>query len=215
LELVIGTLTQKNGVINFQLNCGIIFIIKSKNNVMKKVTLFLGFALLLLASCKTNSNLGEKVNEPFTGSKFESNDRYFRGTGKGESMDDNISRNKADLQAKKVLAQQVETNVKVVTDQYLGETELNSKSEITDKFQSLAREVTNTQIADLRKIGEEKYKMPNGTFTTYIAYEIHKRDMYRFMKKQIKLNTKLNEAERKTIEDMIDQELKKAEALGD
>jgi hypothetical protein len=119
------------------------------------------------------------------------------------------------LQAKKILAQQVETSVKVVTDQYLGETELNSKSEITDKFQSLAREVTNTQIADLRKIGEEKYKMADGTFSTYVAYEIHKRDMYRFMKKQIKLNAKLNEAERKTIEDMIDQELKKTEALGD
>jgi hypothetical protein len=35
------------------------------------------------------------------------------------------------------------------------------------------------------------------------------------MLKQIKLNSKLNEAERKTIEEMIDQELKKAEALGD
>jgi hypothetical protein len=71
------------------------------------------------------------------------------------------------------------------------------------------------KIADLRKIGEEKYKMPDGTFTTYIAYEIHKRDMYRFMKKQIRLNSKLNDAERKTIEEMVDQELKKAEALGD
>ena len=182
---------------------------------MKKLSLYLGFALLLLAGCKTNANLGEKVNEPFTGNKYESNDRYFRGTGKGQSMDENISRNKADLQAKKVLAQQVETNVKVVTDQYLGETELNNHSEITDKFQSLAREATNTQIADLRKIGEEKYKMPDGAFTTYIAYEIHKRDMYRYMKRQIKLNSKLNEAERKTIEGMIDEELKKAEALGD
>jgi len=197
------------------MNCGIIFIKEIKTTDMKKLSLFLGFALLLLAGCKTNANLGEKVNEPFTGNKYESNDRYFRGTGKGQSMDENISRNKADLQAKKVLAQQVETNVKVVTDQYLGETELNNRSEITDKFQSLAREATNTQIADLRKIGEEKYKMPDGTFTTYIAYEIHKRDMYRFMKKQIKLNTKLNDAERKTIEDMIDEELKKAEALGD
>ena len=215
MELVTGTPIQKNGVINHRLNCGTIFITETQTIVMKKLSLFLGFALLLLAGCKTNENLGEKVNEPLTGSKYESNDRYFRGTGKGQSMDENISRNKADLQAKKVLAQQVETNVKVVTDQYLGETELNNRSEITDKFQSLAREATNTQIADLRKIGEEKYKMPDGTFTTYIAYEIHKRDMYRFMKKQIRLNSKLNDAERKTIEEMVDQELKKAEALGD
>jgi hypothetical protein len=193
------------------MKCGTIFINETKTIAMKKLSLFLGFALLLLAGCKTNANLGEKVNEPFTGNKYESNDRYFRGTGKGQSMDENISRNKADLQAKKVLAQQVETNVKVVTDQYLGETELNNRSEITDKFQSLAREATNTQIADLRKIGEEKYKMPDGTFTTYIAYEIHKRDMYRFMKKQIKLNSKLNDAERKTIEDMINFQLYKKE----
>ncbi|MFA9221532.1 MAG: hypothetical protein ACEQSL_10115, partial [Sediminibacterium sp.] len=108
-----------------------------------------------------------------------------------------------------------ETNVKAVTDQFLGETGLNNNSEISEKFQSLVREATNTQIADLRKIGEEKYKMEDGTYTTYLAYEIHKRDMYRFMLKQIKLNTKLNEAERKTIEEMVEQELKKAEALGD
>lgn len=182
---------------------------------MKKPIVFFAFALLLIVGCKSKSIRGVKIDEPFTGNKYESNSRYFRGTGKGQSMDENISRNKADLQAKKELAQQVETNVKVVSDQYLGETELNNKSEITDKFQTLAREVTNTQIADLRKIGEEKYKMSDGTFTTYIAYEIHKRDMYRYMMKQIKLNTKLNEAERKTIEEMIDLELKKAEALGD
>jgi hypothetical protein len=182
---------------------------------MKKLSLFLGFALLLLAGCKTNANLGEKVNEPFTGNKYESNDRYFRGTGKGQSKNESISRNMADIQAKKVLAQQVETNVKVVTDQYLGQTELNNSAEISEKFQSLVREVTNTQIADLRKIGEEKFLMEDGTYTTYLAYEIHKRDMYRFMLKQIKLNSKLNEAERKTIEEMVEQELKKAEALGD
>jgi len=215
LASVIGTPTQKNGVINAHKKCGTIFINETKTIDMKKLSLFLGFALLLLAGCKTNSNLGEKVKEPFTGNKYESNDRYFRGTGKGQSKNETISRNLADIQTKKVLAQQVETNVKVVTDQYLGQTELNNNSEISEKFQTLVREVTNTQIADLRKIGEETYLMKDGTYTTYIAYEIHKRDMYRFMLKQIKLNTKLNEAERKTIEEMVEQELKKAEALGD
>ena len=66
------------------MNCGTIFINETKTIAMKKLSLFLGFALLLLAGCKTNANLGEKVNEPFTGNKYESNDRYFRGTGKGQ-----------------------------------------------------------------------------------------------------------------------------------
>ena len=171
---------------------------------------------VLLQSCKSTSPMGEKVKEPFSGNKYESTSRYFRSKGKGDSSDENIAKNKADLQAKKELAQQVETRMKVVTDQYLHENETASGSEINDKFQSLIREVTNTTIADLRKIGEEKYfNSTEGKYTVYIAYEIHKRDMYRFLKRQAKLNAKLNEAERKAIEEMIDEELKKVEELGE
>lgn len=171
--------------------------------------------MIILAGCGKTSPMGEKVKEPFSGNKWESSGRYFRAKGKGESSDENIAKNKADLQAKKELAQQVETRMKVVTDQYLHENETNSGSEINDKFQTLIREVTNTTIADLRKIGEEKYVNSEGKYTVFLAYEIHKRDMYRFMKRQAKLDAKLNEAERKAIEDIIDEELKRVEALGE
>lgn len=171
--------------------------------------------IALLAGCSKTSPMGTKVKEPFQGSKYQSSNRYFRAVGKGDSQDENIAKNKSDLQAKKELAQQVGTRMKVVTDQYLGETEVNKNSEINDKFQTLIREVTNTQIADLRKIGEEKYVTAEGKYTVYIAYEIHKRDMYRFMKRQAKLDAKLNEAERKAIEEIIDKELKEVEALGE
>jgi hypothetical protein len=178
-------------------------------------SLFLVTAIaLMLSSCGNSSTMGEKIKEPFSGNNYESNGRYFRAVGKGDSQDENIAKNKADLQAKKELAQQVETRMKVVTDQYLHDNQTNSGSEVNDKFQSLIREVTNTQIADLRKIGEEKY-IKEGKYTVYIAYEIHKRDMYRFMKRQAKLDARLNEAERKAIEDIIDQELKEVEALGE
>lgn len=166
-------------------------------------------------SCNKTSHLGEKVKEPFQGNKYESSGRYFRAVGKADSQDENIAKNKADLQAKKELAQQVETRMKVVTDQYLADTETNSGNEINDKFQSLIREVTNTTIADLRKIGEEKYITAEGKYTVFIAYEIHKKDMYRFMKRQAKLDTKITEEQRKAIEDILDEELKKVEALGE
>lgn len=166
-------------------------------------------------SCGSSSPMGEKVKEPFSGKKYESTSRYFRAKGKGDSSDENIAKQKADLNAKKELAQQVETRMKVVTDQYLHENETASGSEINDKFQSLIREVTNTTIADLRKIGEEKYLNSEGKYTVFIAYEIHKREMYRFMKRQAKLDAKLNESERKAIEEIIDQELKEIEALGE
>jgi hypothetical protein len=178
--------------------------------------LFTLLSALVLGSCSSKSPMGTKVKEPFSGSKYESSGRYFRAVGKADSQDENIAKNKADLQAKKELAQQVGTRMKVVTDQYLAETEVNNNSELNDKFQSLIREVTNTEIADLRKMGEEKhFNATENKYTVFIAYEIHKRDMYRFMKRQAKLDRRLNEAERKTIEEIIDEELKEVEALGE
>jgi hypothetical protein len=182
---------------------------------MKRLILLAFTAIFALNACQSNKFLGSKVKEPFSGDKYESNNRYFRGVGKGESKDQNISESKAELQAKKEMAQQMSTTIKGVTDQHMSETEVGQASEITEKFESLIREVTNTKLADLRKIGQEQYKNSEGNYTTYVAYEIHKKHMYRYLKQQAKLNQKLNEAERKEIEAIIDEELKKAEALGD
>lgn len=134
--------------------------------------------------------------------------------GKGESADENIAKSKADLNAKKELAGQVETNVKQVADSYVSEAGYGNKEEITDRFQDLTRQVMNTDLADVRKIGEEKYF--NGErYTVFIAYEIKKAAMFRFMKKQAKLDDKINEETRKAIEEILDEEIKKLEALGD
>ncbi len=194
---------------------GIILETVSQNTIMKSIrnitiVLFLGFAITALHSCQT-SNYGDKVKEPFSGGKYESNNKWFRAVGKGSSQKDNIAKSKADLAAKTELAGQVETRVKLVADQYLDETGLGDSSEITDKFASLSRQVTNTQIADLRKIGEEKF-VKEGVYTVFLAYEIKKAAMFRFMKKQIKLDKKLSKLEIETMEAMLDAEIKKLEA---
>ena len=166
---------------------------------------------LVLASCASGP-LGKKVNEPFTGSAYESNNRFFRGTGKGESSQDNIARSKADLEAKQQLAGQVETNVKQVTDQYLGQTENERAADVADKFQSLVRGVMNTQLADLRKIGEKKYfNEKENKYTVFMAYEIKKNAMFRFMKKQAKTDKTIDERQMAIIDKILDEEIKKAD----
>lgn len=157
-----------------------------------------------------SSQYGKKVKEPFSGSSYESNNRWFRAVGKGVSSKDNIAKSKADLDAKTVLAGQLNTSVKKVADQYLGQTENENAADVADKFQSLAREVMNTQMADLRKIGEEKYYNEE-KYTVFIAYEIKKNAMFRYLKKQAKTDQRLNDAERETIEKMIDEELARLE----
>lgn len=174
-----------------------------------------GLVLLSVPACKSGKKTtaaGTKVEMPFTGNKYESNNRFFRGTGTGVSVKQNIARSKSDLEAKQQLAAQVGTNVRAVTDQYLGQTENAQAADVADKFQSLVREVMDTQIGDLRKIGEEvRQNQTTQEFTVYTAYEIKKNAMFRFLKKQAQTNQKLDEAARKRIEEILDEEIKKAD----
>ncbi|MFT3885576.1 MAG: hypothetical protein QM724_09135 [Flavobacteriales bacterium] len=176
--------------------------------------LFLALPLAFaLPACKGKQTAaGEKVPMPFTGNKYEGHNRFFRGTGTGVSVNQSIARSKSDLEAKNQLAGQVGTNIRAVTDQYLGQTENANAAEVAGKFQSLVREVMNTQMGDLRKIGEEtRLNAATKEYTTYTAYEIKKNAMFRFMKKQAATNAKLDEATRKKIEEILDEEIKKAD----
>ena len=176
-----------------------------------KTKLFL-LALIAIISWCASGTLGKKVKEPFRGSAYESNNRFFRASGKGESAADNIASGKADIEAKSILAGQVNTTMKQVADQYLGQAENANAADVADKFQSLVRETMNTDLADLRKIGEEKYfNKKENKYTVFIAYEIKKNAMFRFMKKQAKTDQKIDERQQEVIQKILDEELKKTE----
>ena len=71
----------------------------------------------------------------------------------------------------------------------------------------------NTDMADLRKIGEQKYfNKKENKYTVFIAYEIKKNAMFRFMKKQAKLDNTINEKQQALIQKILDEEEKKADA---
>ena len=176
-------------------------------------TNLISFAILLLifSSCGS-SPFGQKVKEPFRGNAYESNNRFFRATGKGESSQDNIARGKADIDAKAMLAGQVNTTMKQVADQYLGQTENANAADVADKFQSLVRQTMNTDIADLRKIGEQKYfNKKENKYTVFIAYEIKKNAMFRFMKKQAKVDKTIDKRQMDIIEKILDEQIQKAD----
>ena len=170
-----------------------------------------------LSSCSKKVNpAGQKVSQPFSGNKYQSNGSWFRGTGVGVSQAQNIARSKADLDAKNQLAGQVNTNMRAVADQYLGETGNTNASDVADKFQSLVREVMKTEMADLRKFDEEvRYNETSKDYTVYVAYEIKKNAMFRFMKKQAKADDKIDAITQKKIDEILDKEIEKAEAAGE
>ena len=178
---------------------------------MKSKLVYSVAIVAFLMSC-ASSPFGKKVKEPFTGSAYESTNRFFRASGKGESTSDNIARSKADIDAKTILAGQINTTIKQVADNYQGQTENDRGVDVAEKFQSLARQVMNTDMADLRKIGEKKfYNQKENKYTVFIAYEIKKNAMFRFMKKQAKLDNTINERQQALIQKILDEEEKKSD----
>lgn len=169
----------------------------------------LSFAVLWLG-CSA-PEFGTRVKEPFSGSAYESNARFFRAVGKGSSKMDNIATSKAELEARQRLAQQVNTTIQVVSDSYSQDVGVETASDVMDRFESLVREITNTTLADLRMMGREKYKDDEGVYTVFVAYEIKKAAMYRHLKKQNRLNSKLSEQERDLIDAYLDQAIEEAE----
>lgn len=180
---------------------------------MKSIILgFFSVILIAFSGCGS-SPFGARVKEPFRGSAYESNNRFFRATGKGESSSDNIARSKADIEAKTILAGQVNTTMKQVADNYLGQRDNERATDVAMKFQSLSREVMNTNLADLRKVGEQKYyDKKQNKYTVFIAYEIKKNAMFRFMKKQAKTDQTIDERQQAIIQKILDEEEKKADA---
>ena len=105
------------------------------------------------------------------------------------------------------------TNIKVVSDAYVQDVQGEHVNQAIERFESLAREITNTTIGDLRKIGEKKYLKDNGDYSVFVAYEIKKAAMFRFLKKKAKADSKIDNLARTQIINMCDSEIERLESL--
>lgn len=205
-------ISLENHASGCRLASGTVLVISCSNLITMKPIAISLTVLALLSGC-ASSPFGTRVKEPFTGNAYESNNRFFRATGKGESSSDNIARGKADMEAKTYLAGQVNTTMKQVADNYMGQTENERGTDVAEKFQSLARQVMDTNLADLRKVGEKKFfDEKEKRYTVFIAYEIKKNAMFRFMKNQAKLDNTLNENQKALIQKILEEQEKIADA---
>ena len=168
-------------------------------------------AFLVVFSTGCSSNRATQIKEPLSGKSYMSNGRYFRATGKGVSTRDQIANTKAEMEARKTLAQQVSTSIQVVADSYLQDVQGEHVNDAIERFETLTREITSTSIGDLRKIGTKKFLQEDNSYAVYVAYEIKKSAMFRFLKKKAKLDVKIDALVRTQIINMCDQEINRLE----
>ena len=138
--------------------------------------------------------------------------RHFRGVGMGQSANLNIAKSKAELESRKSIAQQVRTNLKVVSDAYSSELVGNQASETVEKFESLAREVTNNTIGDIRQLGQDIRQLEDQTYRVHVAVEIKKKAMFRFLKDKARNDAKISELARAQMITMLDKEIERLES---
>lgn len=165
------------------------------------------FALLSLTACTNMS--GNKVKTPFSGNKYLSDARHFRAVGMGQSANLNIAKSKAQLESRKALAQQVQTNLKVVSDNYAQELVGNQAAEAIERFETLAREVTNTTIGDIRTLGEDIRQLDDQTYRVHVAIEVKKKAMLKFLKTKAKNDAKISELVRAQMVMLLDKEIER------
>ena len=78
-------------------------------------------------------------------------------------------------------------------------------------FKSLTREITNTSIVDLRQTGSKKFIQDDEKYAVYVAYEIKKSAMFRFLKKMAKAQSQITPLVRTQIINMCDDEISRLE----
>lgn len=87
-------------------------------------------------------------------------------------MDQMSSAKKALTNARGILAAQIETMVKNVTDDYLKLGEHNNREDLMERYESLNREVVKQKLTGTKTIYKKMTQTKGGNYKTYVAIEL-------------------------------------------
>jgi len=114
---------------------------------------------------------------PCSGPEYFTNGEVFRANAMGESIDMSVSKRKAMTEARAQLAASIQITVKAVTDNYVLANESNNNEVLSERFESMNREVVSQELKGIRKICERFFQTPEGKYKTYVALELSAQDL--------------------------------------
>ena len=121
---------------------------------------------------KTNQENVVEVITPCVGDKFQSNDKYFRGTANGSSVNMNMAKKIALRSANTFLATDIKVQITQVADDYSGQTTSGTNSNFREKLQDSTESVVDEIVSSSRTICERTtMNKETGKYTVYIARE--------------------------------------------
>ena len=172
------------------------------------------FAAIILSAiftaCKTNMNGLTEIKTPFSGNKYESNNRWLRAVASGESLSIETSKDKAMLSAKQRLAGSIQTQLKNVSENYKGERIVGDNvGDFNERFQQLTRDVTNQTLVELQLIDQKVFQNDkNKNYVTWVAIEARKKTVYNKLKEIANTRASLSDKDKAYISNMLDNAIK-------
>jgi hypothetical protein len=179
----------------------------------------LGAFVIAFASCKSKKNATTPIEKstgaveitvPFSTKDYYSDKDNFRAKSSGSSPDLQTAKKIALQNAKSEMAGLIQTTIKKVTDQYTQQRTVGNQTDFNNKFEELAREVTNQELVDVKMLGEKLFKEPNGSYTYWVAIEANKQAVLNGIDKGIANNKKIEQDyDKKKFEEIFNAEMDK------
>ena len=168
-----------------------------KNPAYSYLTAVLLIAAVSFSQCKSKKDVvqappGEtRVEVLCSGPEYFSDNEYFRANSVAESQNQANSKRMALSNARAELAAQIEVTVKSVIDNYVQDITVGNRTEFTQRYEGLSREVINQRLTGTRVICEELVRTSEGLYKTYIAIELSGEDILNGMNQRISNDERL------------------------
>lgn len=168
-----------------------------KKPVFSYIYVIMLIAFVSMIQCKSKKDIartvpGEtRVEVLCSGPEFFSDDEYFRANSVAESQNQANSKRMALSNARAELAAQLEVTVKSVIDNYVQDVAVGNRSEFTQRYEGLSREVINQRLSGTRVICEELTRTTEGMYKTYIAIELSGEEIMNAMNQRISNDERL------------------------
>ena len=189
---------------------------------MKKIVLFSALLLMGLVvfngcSKKASEPRGrQEISEPFSTPEYFSDNEYFRATGQGQSPRMSTARKIAETNARRALADEVQSRVKAVTDQYVQQRNISDATEVSQKFEDMTRIVVNQELTNATVFDRKTFQEKDGSYTHYVAIQMPLDPVKRGIENRISKDEKLRQDyDKKKFEETFNSEMEKMEGSGD
>lgn len=181
-----------------------------------KLLLIPAIAILTLGGCKSKKKTVQQttgaveITLPFSSKEYKSDEDFYRAKNVGKSPDLATSKKIAMQNATNELADAIQTMIKKVTDQYTNQRSSGKDQEYENKFEELARQVTNQTMSNIRVKDEKTFLEPNGSYTYWVALEVGKKEVFQNMDSKISNDAKLKlDYDKQKFQQIFDSEMKK------